>query len=268
MEERVEEFLRAVAKAQRSALLLDYDGTLAPFLTNRREAVPFAGISELLQKIVDSGRTRVVIITGRNAREIPSLLPLSPFPEVWGSHGLQRLRPDGTCETFEIPPNLIRGLADANRWLGYQGLQDIAETKPGSVAVHWRALDESAAVELRERILLGWFPIAARESLKVMEFDGGVEIRVPDPDKGHAVRTILAELGAGVPVAYLGDDVTDEHAFRALGSRGLAVLVRPMKRRTAAHAWLKPPEELAEFLSLWRDATEAAPLSQSAAYSG
>lgn len=267
VDERVEEFMSAVAKAPRSVLLLDYDGTLAPFLVDRQQAVPYSGLTELLQQIVDAGRTRLVIVTGRDAREIAPLLRLRPFPEVWGSHGLQRLRPDGECEMPEIPPNVTRGLDDARRWLSYQRLDDMCETKPGSIAVHWRALEEARATELRGRILMGWFPIADREHLKLLEFDGGVEIRIPDPDKGDAVRTILKEAGAGVPIAYLGDDATDEHAFRALGARGLTVLVRPKKRRTSAQVWLKPPEELVEFLSLWRGATKTPSLSQSATYS-
>ena len=59
---------------------------------------------------------------------------------------------------------------------------------------------------------------------------------------------------AGMPVAYLGDDLTDETAFRAvnsLRSRGLSVLVRREWRQTAAEVWLRPPWELIEFLEAW-----------------
>jgi trehalose 6-phosphate phosphatase len=53
-------------------------------------------------------------------------------------------------------------------------------------------------------------------------------------------------------VAYLGDDVTDEDAFRAVKGRGLAVLVRAEYRRTAADIWIKPPHELKNFIGRWR----------------
>lgn len=263
---KAERFLKEVAKAPMSALLLDYDGTLAPFAMDRQQAAPYSGLTEVLQGIVDTGRTRLVIVTGRDAHEIRPLLPLRPTPEVWGAHGLQRLLPDESCRMPEIPASVAQALDDAKRWLAYQGLEDKAEVKPGSIAVHWRGLEETAASELRGRILVGWFPIADRAALKLLEFDGGVEMRMPDRDKGDAVRTILMEVGAGVPVAYLGDDATDEHAFRALGDRGLTVLVRPRQRRTAARVWLKPPEELLEFLSYWLDAVQATRLSRSAAY--
>jgi len=262
---QISEFIRTVAQSPQSALLLDYDGTLAPFLVDRQRAVPYPGIIPVLQEIADTGRTRLVIITGRNAHDIDPLLEIRPFPEVWGSHGLQRLRPDGTVEMPELDPKALQALEDAERWLSYQGLHHMAEPKPGSIAVHWRALDENSAIQLRGRILLGWFPIAERASLTVLEFDGGLELRVPDKDKSDAIRTILQEIGPQVPVAYLGDDVTDEPAFRAM-QRGLTILVRREPRKTAARAWLKPPEELLQFLRQWRDACRTSSLAHSATY--
>jgi trehalose-6-phosphatase len=65
------------------------------------------------------------------------------------------------------------------------------------------------------------------------------------------VRTILAESLPDAAVAYLGDDRTDEDAFRALNGKGLTVLVRPEYRPTAAEVWLQPPQELIQFLEEW-----------------
>ena len=264
-EDRIADFLRGVENAQYSALLLDYDGTLAPFSVDRDRALPFAGIVEVLQDIAQSGRTRLVVITGRDARQVGPLLGLTPSPEIWGSHGLQRLRPNGACEMPKIPITVTIALDSAWRWLAYQGLQDLAEIKAGSIAIHWRALDENAACELRSRVLLGWTHLSNGNPLKLLEFDGGVEMRISDVDKGNAVLSILGELGPEVPVAYLGDDATDESAFQVLGDRGLTVLVRPRFRRTAAQAWLKPPEGLLDFFSRWAKATAADVRAQCAA---
>jgi trehalose 6-phosphate phosphatase len=264
IDEKVEEFLKTVATAPLSVLLLDYDGTLAPFSVDRQEALPYEGLESLLQQISDSGRTRLVIVTGRDAREIPTLLRLQPSPEIWGAHGLQRLKTDGSCDMPEIPAGVVQALDDGKRWLADLGLEESAEMKPGSIAVHWRALEnEEEASKLRGRVLLGWFPIAERASLRLLEFDGGAEMRMPDQDKGHAVQTVLQET-EDAPIAYLGDDATDERAFQALDPVGLTVLVRPTQRRTSAQAWLKPPDELMEFLSRWLEATQKTPLGQSA----
>ena len=124
-------------------------------------------------------------------------------------------------------------------------------------------------MEIRDQVLRGWFPIAQEALLSVLEFDGGIEMRLPDFDKGDAVRVVISELDSDVPIAYLGDDMTDEHAFQALGTRGLTVLVRPAWRKTSARVWLKLPHELLDFLARWaqvsngpRTANESVRLSQ------
>jgi trehalose 6-phosphate phosphatase len=250
----VEQFMESVAQSPVSALLLDYDGTLAPFCLERQQALPYPGVTALLQEITANGRTRVVIITGRNAREVIPLLAVHPSPEIWGCHGLERLRRDGTCETPRVEEPALRALADADRWLRHQDLHHRAEFKTGAVAIHWRGLDEAVAAETRGRVLLGWFPIAQSTPMELLEFEGGIEMRMPGFDKGDAVRTILDEIGPEAPVAYLGDDMTDEQAFLALGTRGLGVLVRPELRKTAAALWIRPPAGLREFLTRWLQA--------------
>ena len=244
-------FLQRVAQASQAVLLLDYDGTLAPFRAKRDQAYPYPGVAPLLQEIIRNGRTQVVVISGRDATEIPPLLNIHPHPEVWGIHGLQRLKTDGSMEMPPLDERTLTGLSDADRWLGYQQLRHTAEFKAGSIAVHWRGLSESDAEDLRARVLLGWRSIAESSGLDLLEFDGGVEIRASEANKGDAVRTYLSEISPHTPVAYLGDDTTDESAFRAMHGRGLCVLVRPRWRRTAAQLWLKPPEELLDFLGLW-----------------
>ncbi len=251
VESELSPFLRTVAQAAQAALLLDYDGTLAPFHAQRDQAYPYPGVALVLQEIVRNGRTRVVIISGRDAPDVLPLLDIRPHPEVWGVHGLQRLKTDGSMEMPHLDEQTLDGLSDAERWLGYQKLRHIVEFKTGSIAVHWRGLRESDAESVRARVLLGWRPIADYSGLDLLEFDGGVEIRAREADKGDAIRAFLGEISPVTPVAYLGDDNTDESAFQALQGRGISVLVRPLWRRTAAQFWLKPPEELLDFLGLW-----------------
>jgi trehalose 6-phosphate phosphatase len=251
VESQLAPFLKTVAQAAQRALLLDYDGTLAPFQADRQQAYPYPGVASVLQEIVEGGRTRVVVISGRDASDAVRLLNIRPSPEVWGVHGLQRLRRDGKVEMSHLEERTLDGLADAGRWLDYQQLRHAAEFKAGSVAVHWRGLSESETEAIRSRVVLGWRPIAEYSGLDLLAFDGGVEIVAREADKGAAVRTFLDEIGPGVPAAYLGDDMPDESAFLAMEGRGISVLVRPSWRYTAAQFWLKPPGELLDFLGLW-----------------
>ncbi|MBZ5663716.1 MAG: trehalose-phosphatase [Acidobacteriia bacterium] len=251
MQSELTPFLHTVAHASQAVLLLDYDGTLAPFHARRDQAYPYPGAALILQDIIRNGRTRVVVISGRDAPDVLPLLNIHPCPEVWGVHGLQRLRTDGSLEMPHLDERTLDGLSDADRWLGYQQLRHTAEFKAGSIAVHWRGLSEIEVEDLCARVMLGWRPIAQHSGLDLLEFDGGVEIRASHADKGDAVRAFLSEISPDAPAAYLGDDATDESAFRAMEGRGISVLVRPKWRQTAAQLWLQPPDELLDFLGLW-----------------
>ena len=246
-----EDFYRHVAQARRRVLLLDYDGTLAPFRAERDRALPYPGVREALQKIGHDRRTRLVIVSGRAVDDLLPLLGLENPPEVWGSHGLEHRKPDGTATIAPMDPKALRALADADAWVQAEGLQAQAEEKPGCLALHWRGLPAAKAQELHRHALHALEPLALGTGLDLKAFDGGLELRVNARSKADAVHAILAQEPAGVPVAYLGDDRTDEDAFLELGSRGLRVLVRPQLRSTEADVWLTPPGELLEFLAQW-----------------
>jgi trehalose-phosphatase len=128
------------------------------------------------------------------------------------------------------------------------------EVKPYGFALHRRA-DPEAFDRLRPELLRRWEDEASRGGLDLLEFDGGFEFRPAGRHKGEVVRRVLAEQGPGAAVAYLGDDWTDEDAFRALAEAGagLPVLVRGELRPTRARAWM-PPGELAGFLRKWAGA--------------
>jgi trehalose-phosphatase len=101
--------------------------------------------------------------------------------------------------------------------------------------------------------------LAGSDGLALLEFESGVELRA-GRDKGSAVREILRESAPDTPVAFLGDDFTDESAFRAVNSsaaHGLSVLVRRKERATEARLWIRPPEELKRFLNRWKNACTA-----------
>ena len=257
--DEMDAFFKDLKRARQRALLLDYDGTLAPFHTNRQAAFPYLGIPELLLSIImGSTHTRVVFITGRPAMELKSLLPFVPTAEIWGSHGLERLNPDGSYQLAEIPRPAKQLLGDIGRSLEAEGLDAYMERKPGSIAVHWRGLSVSSMADIRERTQRVWnelnfrTPTSGVQKLVFLSpFDGGLEFRLRARNKGDVVSQILSELPGSTPVAYLGDDYTDEDAFKVLKDRGLSVLVREEYRSTAAKSWIQPPQGVLDFLAEW-----------------
>jgi trehalose-phosphatase len=248
-----EEFFERLADATESLLLLDYDGTLAPFQLERDRAYPYPGVVPLLEEMLRRGRSRIVIISGRSIAELRPLLSPPLTIEIWGSHGMEHLSADGSYRQATIPAEIAASLSNAESWAVAAGLGDRVEVKPGGVAFHWRGLPavETERMQACAREALASY--AMEPGLVLLEFDGGLELRLAHPDKGDAIRRILHGSAANIPVAYLGDDITDEAAFLALNSRGLSVLVRPEYRETIAQVWLRPPDELIAFLQRWLD---------------
>lgn len=243
-------FLGRVRTAASRALLLDYDGTLAPFTADRARAFPYREIPELVSQIMRHN-TRVVLISGRAATELLFLSGIHPHPEIWGSHGAERLMSDGSYEVDSPPPVQREALKTALHSLRASGLEPRTETKPGGLAVHWRGLSAEERTTIENKIRMLFAPLVEGYGLHLLPFDGGIELRASGKNKGDAVTAILAEMPSDVAAAYLGDDQTDENAFRAIKGRGLSVLVRPEPRPTMADLWLRPPDELGRFLRDW-----------------
>lgn len=247
----LDSFFERLKKSKRNVLFLDYDGTLAPFRKERDKAVPYPGIQKTLESLLKIEKTRLVIISGRWTKDLIPLLGLKELPEIWGSHGWEHLKADGTYELAKLKDSAANGLAAADKWAKANNIETQFERKPVSRAVHWRGLDELEIKKLSNKVLRDWGPFTQGTDLYLHEFDGGIELRAKGKDKGHAVQAVLAQENKGVVSAYLGDDLTDEDAFSVLKDRGLSVLVRNELHNTLADLWLKPPEDLLEFLTKW-----------------
>src|SRR5437763_259804 len=244
-------FRKEVSAAKNRILLLDYDGTVAPFSADRQRALPYPEVPALLRTVMNSCATRLIIVSGRSAHEVVTLLGFTPRPEIWGANGIERLHSDGHHEETRVSEAALQVLAQAEARLDRAGLGQHIEVKLAGVAVHWRGLSATEVLNIRTKTYRILEPLAAQPDLLLAEFKEGVEIRLCCANKGNALRILLRELDDNVPVAYLGDDTSDEDAFRVLNGRGLSVLVSSKSRFTAAHTWVRPPEELTQFLIDW-----------------
>ena len=252
--------LRAVAGGP-SLLALDYDGTLAPFRNERSEARMPDGLRDLLAALATCEATRVVIVSGRPIAELEALLDLDPLPELFGVHGWERRLPDGRRTKHSPLPHtsdmLRREWRRLSKELGEQAGQRL-ERKSASLALHVRGVTPSEGEALLARVEPRWYALAADQRFELRRFDGGIELRCTGRSKGDVMRELLVELPRGATAAYLGDDETDEDAFRTIAGRGLGVLVAEGPRRTAA-THVIAPSAVAALLGEWlRLAREAA----------
>jgi len=250
---KIKAFFTGFAVNAAPLLLLDYDGTLAPFRVDRFQARPWAGVRELLTRIQQQGRTRMAIISGRSAHEVGPLLGMNPPLEVWGLHGSERLFPSGRRELQRAPAAASEKLKILRALLKRDSFGGLFEDKANAAVLHWRGASVGKARLIEKRARALFEPLAETGGLQLLEFEAGMELRI-GRDKGGAVEAILSGVDPNAPVAYLGDDCTDEAAFRAVnqaGSHNLSVLVRRQWHKTAADLWLRPPVELRGFLEDW-----------------
>lgn len=239
-------------RSREGVLFLDYDGTLAPFRRDPTLARPYAGLRERLLGLQNDNRTRLVIVSGRRVSELGALLGLDPMPELWGCHGWEHVSAGGDYEAPVLPERTVADLREL-----YGALADCAswgarrEYKPAGLALHWRGLDRRVIEHIRRSCERTWGDFSERQTLKAHAFDGGIEFRVPGRDKGYVVDTVLSACRHPVAAAFLGDDLTDEDAFRAIRGRGIGILVHRDARHTAATLRLRPPREVMAFIDRW-----------------
>jgi trehalose 6-phosphate phosphatase len=222
----------------------DFDGVLAPFVDDPMQARALEGTIDALADLADVPDTYAAVVSGRDLdalTELTGLAHASPVTRI-GSHGAQSSRQTRA----DLGPEEQALLAELTRDLeGVVAQHPTArlEYKPQATVLHTRGADpEQAHAATREAL-----EVAARHTgVNVLEGKQVVEMSVVSADKGTALLGLARAVRADA-VAYFGDDVTDEHAFRAMGPRDLSVKVGPGD--TAARFRVSEPQDVAEALS-------------------
>jgi trehalose-phosphatase len=244
------ELWRAVAAAAHRLLVLDYDGTLAPLREDRDTAFPLPGALPVLERIAADPRTTLAIVSGRPVADLDRLLRL-PGAHAIGEHGWEGRAPGGPIELHPLPEGCAAALARAADAAAARGFGDRLERKRASVMAHTRGLPAARARAVESACRALWAEAAGTAPLRLRPVDGGLELRAVGRDKGTAVRDLLGGCPPGTTAVYIGDDHTDEDAFRALGAAGFGLRVSRDDRPTAARGHLGSCAEVLAFLERW-----------------
>lgn len=251
----VPDFWGRVCAAPARFLGLDYDGTLAPFHIDPMEARPQAGVIDLLRALVHREGTAVAIISGRPAAQVSMLLDHLPVTIV-GSHGFELWSPtNGKPLVHRSSVEQETGLVKAEEAARHMGYDDKLEHKVASIAMHTRGVPAQLALAMEESIVAAWTEIASLHPLECRRFNGGVEIRCSGRHKGDALAELLRAEPRGALAVYVGDDETDEDAFRIIRKRGIGIRVGQGFPSTAAQGSLQDCEAVKKFLETWVSVT-------------
>ncbi len=232
------------------AIFLDYDGTLAP-LAPRPD---LAALSEETRELVRRLATKypVAVLSGRDRQDVAGHVGLDGLSYA-GSHGFDIAGPGFHHEVGEDLKERIAGAADelARSLAGIEGI--LVEPKRFAISIHYRLVRAEDIPRVEEAV-----DLAASRHPGLRKGSGKMlfELRPAlDWDKGKALLWLLGALKldpARTLPLFLGDDVTDEDAFREVESHGIGILVgEPVgeeARPTRAAYSLKNPGEVALFL--------------------
>lgn len=215
----LEEALEAAAGSPVLLVASDYDGTLAPIVADPDLAYPDGRALAALVALGGLPDTHAAILSGRDAAVLQRLTGTPAGIELVGSHGAERagLIPevDKTArEDLALALDRLEALIAE-----FPGAR--LERKPAGVAFHYRNVEpelRSSAEAAARRVGEDYVTLSTLPGKRVVELTGS---RI---DKGDAMRSLREQWDAGA-VVFIGDDVTDEHAFFVLGPGDLGVKV-------------------------------------------
>lgn len=243
------EKISAQAAGKRLAVFLDYDGTLSPIVETPDQALMPEKTRDAVVAL--SRHCPVGIISGRDLTDVRDKVQIDSIVYA-GSHGFDIAGPENLQVEHAVGEEFLPVLDEAEKALSREldaidGV--LVERKKFAIAIHYRRVAPQA-VETVEAIV---DEVAAEHPKLRKSYGKKIFELQPQMDwhKGKALFSLLGTLkldGADVLPFYIGDDVTDEDAFRALKGRGIGIVVWDRPHETAAGYSLNSPDQVREFL--------------------
>jgi trehalose 6-phosphate phosphatase len=238
-------------------LFLDYDGTLAPIVEGPAAAQMGPAMQYVLIALAQHPRYRVGIVSGRALADLRTRVEGRGL-YLAGNHGLEIEGPGISYEhpeVWRLRPELdalaqaMKGDLEAipGAWVEDKGL---------TLSVHFRRVPAASVPEVKARLNKRAIPgidarrLALRTGKAVLEIRPRVQWT-----KAEAVRWILEQVRIERPAAsrlalYLGDDDTDEDAFRVVTSAGVGIVVGNDRHGSAANYYVESTEEVEQLLTV------------------
>ncbi|OGW32422.1 MAG: trehalose-phosphatase [Nitrospirae bacterium GWF2_44_13] len=244
-----ENVFKKISKGQKIALFLDFDGTLVPIRKEPSRCVLAEKMKEQLESLTGSESCYLSILSGRSLSDIRGMVCIRDICYS-GNHGLII---SGNNMTYIHPKALIakpfidRAVRMLNKEIaGIEGAW--IEGKKLTASLHFRSVRKNDVPLVKKAFYNVVSEFSGDRTLAVIKGKQVLEL-APDAswNKGSAALWILNNLkGKYLPV-YVGDDWTDETAFRALNKRGITIRVGK-SAKTAANYYLKSQREISAFL--------------------
>ncbi|MEM7622117.1 MAG: trehalose-phosphatase, partial [Planctomycetota bacterium] len=255
--------LRRLATLPVLLVATDYDGTLAPIVENPDDARPSRESMVAVRALAALPNTHASIVSGRALSDLAELTGSPENVALVGSHGSEF----DLDFAASLPPEALELRAQLEEELGRIADEHpgcAVELKPASVAFHYRRADESVGAKAVAAVEAG---PATRPGAHAKRGKMVIELAVVSTSKGSAVNVLRHRAGASA-VIFLGDDVTDEDAFRTLTGPDVGVKVG-VDVESAAGVRVADTDDvarilarLAELRGAWLSGSDAVPIEK------
>lgn len=246
--------LSKTLRDKNTILFLDYDGTLTPIAESPEKAVLSNEIRDLLEGLSKNPRCKISIISGRSLKNIKNLIGLRNIIYS-GNHGLEL---EGPKVLFKnpIPPmylTMLRKIKNEleNKLSPIKGV--LIEDKGLSLSVHYRLVNKDEIPSVQAIFYEVIITYLVKGKIKTKSGKMVLEVKPPvEWDKGKVVLWLLAsqkfiKKSDKILPVYIGDDLTDEDAFKAIRNIGWTIYVGKPKKSYAEY-YVKNTNEVSIFL--------------------
>lgn len=214
----------AFFQANKRCILLDYDGTLAPYHKNPALAMPSGELMELLEELTADAQNEVVIVSGRDAETLDNWLGSLPLNMIAEHGAAVRYRGQQWEETANMSTEWKARIRPVMQMFVDRCAGSFIEEKKSTLAWHYRNchpdLGFSRSRELQNNLL----QLATNTPLQVVDGNKVMEVRLIGVDKGNSSVSMLQHLQPDF-IICIGDDTTDEDMFRMLRDRAFTIKV-------------------------------------------
>lgn len=248
--DRLPDLLALRREAGRMLVALDFDGTLSPIVERPEDAALLEGLAGPLAELVSRRDTVAAVVSGRGLTDVRDRIRLDAMYYA-GNHGFEIEGP-GTSRVHDAAAQARPALEQCA-----SALQSALADEPGTevedkqwtLSIHYRRAERDGA---ESRVRAAVRQHCRQPGLRVTEGKMVFEVR-PDVrwDKGFATEFLMDAIADGdeLPAIFIGDDRTDEDAFRVVRDRGGGIVVGdPPPPDTEALAWVRDPGEVLELV--------------------
>ena len=213
----------AYDEASSRLMLLDYDGTLSPFVDNPEDAVPSETLLEMLREMVADKKNKVVINSGRNHQILDEWFAGIGL-DFAAEHGIFYKENGRWYKNLQEELIWDEEIMDILQHTIDKTPRSYLEQKDASLVWHYRKVDMWLAELRSQQLINALIGPCTRLNLQIVPGNKIVEIKPPDFNKGSETLRRLGQQSYDFVMA-IGDDTTDEDMFRVLPPEGISIKV-------------------------------------------